>query len=74
MIISALINNETLVARKKRNAFQYFMLFIRIAFRNKINTVVERVHLIYWVLKEKITSRKIASLQNANLGGLRWPQ
>jgi len=30
---------------------------------DKVNTVAERVHLIYWVLKEKIANRKIASLQ-----------
>ena len=30
---------------------------------NKLNTVAERVHLIYWVFKEEIANRKVASLQ-----------
>ena len=30
---------------------------------NKVSTVAERVHLIYWVMKEEIANRKIASLQ-----------
>jgi len=30
---------------------------------DKVNTVAERVHLIYWVLKEDVANRKLASLQ-----------
>ena len=30
---------------------------------NKTTTVAERVHLIYWVLKEEVANRKVASLQ-----------
>ena len=30
---------------------------------NKVSTVAERAHLIYWVMKEEIANRKIASLQ-----------
>ena len=30
---------------------------------NKTKTVAERVHLIYWVLKEEVANRKVASLQ-----------
>ena len=30
---------------------------------NKVSTVAERVHLIYWVMKEEIANQKIASLQ-----------
>ena len=30
---------------------------------NKLNTVAERVHLIYWVSKEEVANRKVASLQ-----------
>jgi len=30
---------------------------------DKVNTVAEHVHLIYWVLKEDIANRKLASLQ-----------
>ena len=30
---------------------------------NKVSTVAERVHLIYWVMKEEIANRKIVSLQ-----------
>ena len=37
-------------------AYQY-----RVA--NKLNTVAERVNLIYWVLKEEFANRKVASLQ-----------
>jgi len=30
---------------------------------DKVNTVDDRVHLIFWVLKEEIANQKIASLQ-----------
>ena len=30
---------------------------------NKVSTVAERVHLIYWVMKEEIANRRIVSLQ-----------
>ena len=39
----------------------YFVLRIRIVFQRKFDTVAERVHLFYWVMKEEITHRKIAS-------------
>ena len=64
IIVSALINSKKPIVWKKVNAFHYSRLFIRIAFQIKFNTVAERVHLIYWVLKEDIANRKISFLAN----------
>jgi len=62
-IISALINTKKPIAWKKTQPISPFHAIHQDRISDKVNTVVERVHLICWVLKEEIANRKTASLQ-----------
>jgi len=61
IIISALINPKKPIAWKKNNALPIHVIH-QDRISDKVNTVAGRVHLIYWVFKER-ANRKIASLQ-----------
>jgi len=60
--ISALINIKKPLAWK-RQPISLFHAIHQDRISNEVNTIAERVHLIYWALKEEIANQKIASLQ-----------
>ena len=69
--ISALINTKKPIAWNKTQRIGLFQAIHQDCLSDKVNTVAERVHLIYWVLEEELTNRKIASF--ANHVGPQWP-
>jgi len=52
IIISALINTKK-AWKKTLNAFHYFPAIHQDRISDKVNSVAERVELIFWVLKEE---------------------
>jgi len=63
IIISALITSKKSIAWKKTQRISLFHAIHQDRISDKVNTVAERIHPLYWVLKEEIANRKIASLQ-----------
>ena len=55
--------HQNAISMKKNQRASLFHCMHQDRITNKVSTVAERVHLIYWVMKEEIANRKIASLQ-----------
>ena len=55
--------HQNAISMEKNQRASLFHCMHQDRITNKVSTVAERVHLIYWVMKEEIANRKIASLQ-----------
>ena len=55
--------HQNAISMEKNQRASLFHYMQQDCITNKVSTVAERVHLIYWVMKKEIANRNIASLQ-----------
>ena len=55
--------HQKAISQEKSSRASLFYAIHQNCISHKVNTVAERVHLIYWILKEEMANQKTAPLQ-----------